>query len=164
MTRTERFFTAGVLALGLSTVTFAVHSQAQATHPSGHTAVAPADVKWGPAPPVLPAGAQVAVLDGNPFAPGFFSIRLKFPDGYRIAPHWHPTDENVTVIQGTFRVGMGDKYNEAAMLELPTGGFGKLPRTMRHYAGAKGETIVQIYGEGPFVVNYVNPADDPSKK
>jgi hypothetical protein len=129
-----------------------------------HPMMTPADMKWGPAPPALPPGGQVAVLDGDPFKPGFFSIRLKMPDGYRIAPHWHPTDENVVVLQGTLGLGMGDTANQATAKALPAGSFTRIPKEMRHYAFAKGETILQIYGEGPFVVNYVNPKDDPSKK
>jgi quercetin dioxygenase-like cupin family protein len=103
-------------------------------------------------------------MDGDPAKPGMFAIRLKFPDGYQIPPHWHPTEENVVVIQGTLIVGMGDKVSAAGEQELPTGGFVKLPAEMRHYARAKGETIVQVYGPGPFVVNYVNSSDDPQKK
>jgi quercetin dioxygenase-like cupin family protein len=126
--------------------------------------VAPGDLKWGPAPPVLPAGAQVAVLDGDPFNPGFFSLRLKMPDGYRIAPHWHPTDENIVVIQGVFRLGAGDTFNDAAAHALSAGSFARMPKEVHHFAAAKGETIIQIYGPGPFVVNYLNPADNPSRK
>ncbi len=128
-----------------------------------HVAMTPAELKWGPAPPVLPAGAQIAVLDGDPTKEGFFTIRLKFPDGYKIAPHWHPTDENITVVAGTFLMGVGEKRNDAALHALPAGSFTIMPKTGRHYASAKGETIVQIYGQGPFVVNYVNPADNPTK-
>ena len=155
-----------IVGLGIATATLVHAGQTQgrgtAPAPTAHVALAPPDLKWGPAPPVLPAGAQVAVIDGDPFKPGFFTIRLKMPDGYRIAPHWHPTDENVVVIQGALRLGMGDKFDPTAR-ELPVGGFAKLPKMMHHFAGARGETIVQIYGDGPFVVNYVNPADDPSK-
>ena len=129
-----------------------------------HVMVMPGDLKWGPVPPVLPAGGQVAVLDGDPFKPGFFTMRLKMPNGYKVAPHWHPTDENIVVVQGVFKIGSGDTFSDSAAHELPAGSFTKLPRRMHHYAGAKGETIVQIYGTGPFVVNYLNPSDDPSKK
>jgi quercetin dioxygenase-like cupin family protein len=129
-----------------------------------HVILTPGDMKWGPAPPVLPAGAQVAVLDGDPFKPGFFTLRLKFPDGYKIPAHTHPTDENIVVVQGVFKAGMGDAYTESALHDFPVGSFLKMPRQMRHFASAKGETIVQIYGTGPFVVNYVNPNDDPTKK
>jgi quercetin dioxygenase-like cupin family protein len=124
----------------------------------------PADLKWGPAPPVLPPGAQVAILDGDPFTPGFYALRLKMPDGYKIAPHWHPTDENVVVLQGTLGLGMGTTLNPAAAKKLTPGSFTRLPSEMRHYAIANGETILQIYGQGPFEIKYVNPKDDPSKK
>ena len=151
-----------VIAVAIAVTTAAsrpVRAQTQS-----HPMMAPADMKWGPAPPVLPAGAQVAVLDGDPFKPGFFSMRLKMPDGYKVAPHWHPTDENVVVIQGTLGLGMGNTANDAAARMMPAGSFVKMPKEMRHYALAKGETIIQIDGEGPFVVNDVNPKDDPSKK
>ena len=132
-----------------------------ATAPKHSVVASAADVKWGPAPPSLPPGAQLAVLDGDPSKAAPFVIRAKFPDGYRIAPHWHPTDENVAVMSGTFSVGMGEKANEGTMTALTQGGFAHMPKTMRHYAMAKGETIIQISGTGPFVVNYVNPSDDP---
>lgn len=128
-------------------------------------AMSPSDIKWGPAPATLPAGAQMAVLDGDPSKAGApFVIRAKFPDGYRVAPHWHPTDENVAIMSGTFLVGMGDKFDEKSMTTLAAGGYAHMPKTMHHYAMAKGETVIQIHGVGPFAVNYVNPADDPSKK
>ena len=128
-----------------------------------HVAFTPAELTWGPAPPVLPPGAQIAVLDGDPGKEGFFSLRLKFPDGYKIAPHWHPTDENIVVISGLFSMGLGDTRNDASMHPLPAGSFTVMPKMGRHYASAKGETVVQIYGQGPFLVNYVNPADNPTK-
>jgi quercetin dioxygenase-like cupin family protein len=129
-----------------------------------HVLVTPDSVQWGPAPPVLPAGAQAAVLDGDPSKAGFFTLRLKFPDGYKVPAHTHPTDENITIIQGTFLAGMGDTFSEAGLHEFVAGSFIKMPREMRHFAAAKGETVVQIYGKGPFVVNYVNPNDDPTTK
>src|SRR5262249_4428521 len=79
-----------------------------------HTMITPKDVKWGPVPPALPAGAQIAVLSGDPSKAEPFTIRLKAPDGYKIMPHWHPTDENVTVLEGTFAMGVGEKFDEAA--------------------------------------------------
>jgi quercetin dioxygenase-like cupin family protein len=128
-----------------------------------HVAITPAELKWGPAPPSLPPGAQIAVLDGDPGKDGFFTLRLKFPDGYKIAPHWHPTDENIVVVSGTFMMGLGEKRDDASMHALPSGSFTVMPKTGRHYASAKGETVVQIYGQGPFVVNYVNRSDVPTK-
>lgn len=127
--------------------------------------VAPSDVKWGPAPPSLPPGSQMAVLDGDPAKVGVpFVIRAKLPDGYRIAPHWHPTDENIAVLSGSFSMGMGDTFNEKSMTALGPGGFARMPKMMHHSAMAKGETVIQVHGLGPFAVHYVNPNDDPSKK
>ncbi|MGH9768473.1 MAG: cupin domain-containing protein [Blastocatellia bacterium] len=130
----------------------------------GHTMVAPNDVKWGPAPPSLPAGAQVAILEGDPSKAGKpFTLRLKTPDGYKIPPHWHPTDENITVLEGALMMGMGEKFDQAAAHELTVGSYARFPKKAPHYGWAKGETITQVYGVGPFEFNYVNPADDPRK-
>jgi hypothetical protein len=129
-----------------------------------HTMLTPNDVKWGPAPPSLPAGAQIAVLSGDPTKAGAFTFRLKAPDGYKIMPHWHPTDENVTVLEGTFLMGVGEKFDEAGAHEMPVGSFARMPKETRHYAMAKGETVVQVHAVGPFVINYVNPNDDPRKQ
>ena len=130
-----------------------------------HVMTAASDVKWGPGPPSLPPGAQMAVLDGDPAIAGKpFVIRAKFPDGYRVAPHWHPTDENVVVISGSFSVGTGDTFNEGTMMALAPGGYAKMPKEVHHYAMAKGETVIQVHGTGPFVVTYVNPTDDPRNK
>jgi quercetin dioxygenase-like cupin family protein len=128
-----------------------------------HIALTPADVKWGPPPPTLSKGAQLAVVSGDPTTTGPFVIRLKFPAGYKVAPHWHPTDEHVTVLAGTMALGMGDKFDEATMKVLPEGSYGMLPAEMRHFAMAKTAATIQVHGMGPFVVNYVNAADDPSK-
>jgi hypothetical protein len=129
-----------------------------------HVMVRPDDVKWGPAPPALPAGAKFAVLSGNPGKAEDFVIRAKLPDGYKVPPHWHPTDENVTVIEGTFMAGKGDKFNADASEALPAGSFVKMPKEMRHFAWAKGDTIIQVHGMGPFEITYVNAADDPRNK
>ena len=90
-------------------------------------------------------------------------VRLKMPAGYKVAPHWHPTDEHVTVLSGAFSLGMGEKFNAATMKTLPAGSYALLPAEMRHFAMAKTAATVQVHGAGPFVLNYVNPADDPSK-
>ena len=124
----------------------------------------PGDVKWGPAPPALPPGAQMAVLVGNPAqSGGAYTIRAKLPDGYKVPPHWHPVDENVTVLMGTLLVGRGEKFDLAKTEALPAGSYMRMPKTMRHFAAAKGETIIQVHGIGPFEITYVNPADDPRK-
>jgi hypothetical protein len=141
----------------------AIPAGAQQSPPSTHVAITAAEVKWGAPPPTLAKGAMFAVVSGDPGKAGPFTIRLKLPAGYKIAPHWHPTDENVTVLSGTFALGMGEKFAAAALKSLPAGGYGLLPAEMRHFAMAKTAAIVQVHGTGPFVLNYVNPADDPSK-
>src|SRR4029453_9010882 len=88
-----------------------------------HAPVTSADLKWGPAPPSLPPGAEAAVVDGDPTKPGPFVMRAKFPAGYRVGPHWHPTDENLTIISGSFAVGMGDSFDEGSMKTLAQGDF-----------------------------------------
>ncbi|MEP6732758.1 MAG: cupin domain-containing protein [bacterium] len=123
-----------------------------------HAAVEP---KWGPAPAIFPAGAQMAVMEGNPGGTGLFTVRLRFPDGYKIPPHTHPTDEHVTVIAGNFLVGLGPKFETKGMLSLTAGGFITAPANAAHYASAKGPTIVQVHAIGPFAMTYVNPADTP---
>jgi ketosteroid isomerase-like protein len=123
-----------------------------------------AQVKWMDVPPFLPKGAKLAVLVGDPSKPEPFTLRLQMPDGYKIAPHTHPTDEHVTVMSGTFRAAMGDKWDDKALADFAPGSYANMAATMPHYAAAKGATVVQVHGVGPFIVNYVNPADDPSKQ
>ena len=126
-------------------------------------AQAPA-IKWGPAPPVFPAGARFAVLQGDPSKAELYTVRLELPPGYTIPPHFHPTDEHVTVISGTFLVGMGDKADFTHPVVLRAGGFITAGANANHFARARGRTVVQVHGMGPFALTYVNPADDPQKK
>jgi quercetin dioxygenase-like cupin family protein len=128
---------------------------------AGH-AMRSADIKWGPAPPVLPKGGQFAVLAGDPTKEGLFVVRLKAPAGYKVAAHNHPTDEIVTVISGAFAVGMGDKLDESKADKLKAGDFINLAKGMNHFAIFPEETVVQITSTGPFKINYVNPADNPN--
>jgi catechol 2,3-dioxygenase-like lactoylglutathione lyase family enzyme len=156
------------LALGLvATLWAAGHLVTMAAHPGAHdkNAFTPETIPWGPPPPFVPPGAQLAVIEGNPAAStGDYTLRLKMPDGYRIAPHWHPQRENVTVISGTFKVGMGDTFEKDKMGSFPAGSFAYLDPDMHHFAMASGEVIVQVHGSAPLQFTYVNPADDPSKK
>lgn len=126
--------------------------------------VNPGGLKWGPAPPSLPRGAQAAVLAGNPQAPGLFTIRLRFPPGYAVAPHSHPSDEYVTVISGQVAIGMGSRMNRARATRLVPGGFIHAPANMNHYAFTRTGAVLQITANGPFAVTYVNPADDPRRR
>ena len=123
-----------------------------------------ANIKWGDVPPFLPKGAKLAVLVGDPSKPEPFTVRLQMPDGYKIPPHTHPTDEHVTVLSGTFRAAMGKTWDDKALTDFAPGSYANMAATMPHYAMAKGPTVVQVHGFGPFVVNYINAADDPSKQ
>jgi hypothetical protein len=123
----------------------------------------PSELKWGDAPPVLPKGAKVAVLSGDPFKAGAFVMRLKVPASYKIAPHWHSIDEDLTVISGTFYLGEGDKLETKGAHEIKAGGFHHLPAKTHHFAYSKGPAVVQINGMGPFDITYIDPKDDPSK-
>ena len=134
-------------------------------HGHADNAHTPDTIQWSPAPPLVEPGAQFAVLEGDPTATtGDYTIRLKLPNGYRINPHWHPLRENVTVISGTFKVGMGDNFDPSKMAAVPAGSFAYLDPNMHHYALADGEVIVQVHGQSPVKFNYVNPADDPARR
>jgi quercetin dioxygenase-like cupin family protein len=126
-----------------------------------HKILGPTEMTWGEAPAGLPSGAKMAVLDGDPTKKGSFTVRLQTPDGYKVAPHTHPTTERITVISGTFHLGMGDKFDEGTGRELSPGSFAVMPAGMKHFGWSTGETVVQIQSEGPFRIKYVNPADDP---
>ena len=138
----------------------------RAAHDNSHAKniFTPDTISWGAAPPVVRPGAQFAVLEGDPTAStGDYTVRLKMPDGFRIAPHWHQNRENVTIISGTFKVGMGDEFDASKMTAFGAGSFAFLDPSMHHYAMARGETIVQVHGQAPLQFTYVNPNDDPSK-
>ena len=128
-----------------------------------HTIIAPNEVKWAPAPKILPAGAETAVLFGDPSKEGLFALRLKVPSGYTVPPHTHPADEVVTVISGTINLGMGETADRSAAKALSAGSFFALPPGMAHFAYFDEETVVQITTNGPWGIKYVNPADDPQK-
>lgn len=122
------------------------------------------EIKWGAAPPTLPAGAELAVLAGDPAKPGPVTLRLKLPRGYQIPAHSHPTDERVTVISGELGLGMGDKLDIKASKVLKPGGYAVATAHMNHYAWTRTGAVVQLDVMGPFGISYENPADDPSKK
>jgi quercetin dioxygenase-like cupin family protein len=155
---------ASVVALVLGSAAIVVAAAPLHAAEPHHTVVAGDAVKWGPAPPSLPPGAQAAVLLGSPAKEGPFVLRLKFPAGFTVPPHRHSKDEFVTVISGAFAVASGEKLDRAALKPLPPASFVHLPAGMPHYAFAEVETVVQINGVGPFDVSYVDPSDDPRKK
>jgi hypothetical protein len=127
-----------------------------------HKVVAPNDIKWGDVPPIFNKGAKMAVLLGDPSKDGMFIVRLKMPAGYKVMPHWHPTDENVTILSGGMAIGMGDKL-DPKIKPMPVGTFFSMPAKMHHFAVAAKESVVEVSGMGPFSLTYINPADDPSK-
>jgi quercetin dioxygenase-like cupin family protein len=120
-------------------------------------------LQWKPGPASLPKGAVIAVLEGDPGKEGPFVFRLKVPDGYRVPPHTHPKVERVTVISGTFNIGMGDKFDASATRAMPAGSYGFWPAGMKHFVWTKGETILQFHGQGPWSIEYLNPNDDPRR-
>jgi quercetin dioxygenase-like cupin family protein len=136
-----------------------------AAQKSAHVIQGPKEAQWSPAPPMLPAGAQIAVLAGDPTKPVAYTIRLKFPANYAIPAHSHPTDENVVVSSGALTFGMGDKLTKdsAANKTLTAGGFALMPAHMNHFAYTTQETTIVLFGQGPVEFKYVNPADDPRK-
>ncbi len=134
-----------------------------AADPAAHMMVMPGDIQWGDVPS-LPPGAKIAVIEGpmNEAAP--FTARIKFPANYMLPAHWHPAIEHVTVLSGTFNMGMGDKFDQAKTQALTAGSFALMQPKTLHYAWTGAETVVQVHGMGPWGITYVNPADDPRKK
>ena len=130
---------------------------------SQHVMVPPEALKWADVP-ALPAGAKVAVLEGDLSKPAPFTFRLKFPADFKLPAHWHPGLEHVTVLAGTFNIGMGERLDPQHTQAMPVGGFVVIPPKAPHFAWTKVETIIQVHGVGPWGLNYVNPADDPRKK
>jgi hypothetical protein len=152
-----------LLAASAALLSLALVSTAQ--HPDKeHEVFTPDDIKWADGPPSLPPGARMAVLDGDPTKAGPFVMRAKMPDGYRIMPHTHPTDERVTVLAGTLYIGMGERFDEKAAKAMPAGSYGRMGAGVKHFGYMKGETVIQVHGTGPWAIDYVNPADDPRKK
>jgi hypothetical protein len=123
----------------------------------------PARIEWRAAEN-LPPGAQVAVLEGDPTKEGFFTMRLKMPDGYRVPPHWHSMPERVTVLSGTLNLGTGPNFDPKATKVLPAGTYSSMPPAMTHFGWTSGETVLQLTTMGPWTITYVNPADDPRLK
>ena len=119
---------------------------------------------WKDAPPSLPKGAKITVLEGDMSKEGPFTVRLSLPADYKIYPHWHPAIEHVTVIEGSFYMGSGEQFNETAATKLSAGGFAVMPIKYAHYAFTKGKAIIQLHGVGPWGITYINEADDPRKK
>lgn len=139
--------------------------QAQMNHmPATHIMVMPETITWVDGPASLPSGAKSAVIEGDPKAAGLFTMRLSLPANYRIMPHSHPAVEHVTVLKGSFYMGLGEKFDATAAKKIPKGGFGLMNTGTRHFAMTKKKCIIQLHGMGPWAINYVNAADDPRNK
>jgi quercetin dioxygenase-like cupin family protein len=132
--------------------------------PDEHLIYTPADVEWQPGPGSFEPGASFSILEGDPSQPGVFNMRIRMPDGFVIAPHWHPNVERVTVLSGTFRLGMGETVDREAAQPLQAGSYFSLPPHEPHFAIAEGETVVQLQSIGPWEINYVRPEDDPRRR
>jgi len=141
-----------------------IRAEAPAPTLSHHVFVTPGELSWQDGPPSLPRGAQFAVIEGDPKEEGLFTMRLKLPANYRIPAHWHPADEHVTVISGTFNMGTGNVLDATNGTALPAGSFAVMPAQMHHFAWTSEETVLQLHGVGPWQINYLNPADDPRKQ
>ncbi|MCV0393874.1 MAG: cupin domain-containing protein [Rhizobiaceae bacterium] len=154
----RRISLTGAVALGALLAVSGWTASAQQEH---HTVVGADHVKFNPGPPTLPDGAQIAVLLGSPAEEGPFVIRLKFPAGYKIAPHRHPKEEHVTVLSGGFGMATGETFDPSHAPVLPAGSFVRIPVGQAHFAWTEEETVVQLNGIGPFGIEYVNAKDDP---
>ena len=153
-----------VLAVALGTAALGLApAAAQTAGAHAHVTLTPDDLKWGDVPS-LPPGAQLAVIEGPLNEAKPFTFRLKFPANYRIPPHSHPAIERVTVLSGTFHLGMGDKADRAGAKALPAGSVAIMQPGTTHFAFTDQETVVQLNGNGPWSIQYVDPADDPRKK
>jgi hypothetical protein len=137
---------------------------APSTGAQTHVIATLADARWGQAPQMLPPGAQIAVLAGDPSKPAPYTIRLKFPANYSVPAHSHPNDENVMVVSGDLFIGMGNKLDKKSATALGKGGYALMPAKHNHFAFTTSETTILLYGIGPVDFMYVNPEDDPRKK
>jgi hypothetical protein len=154
-----------LIVMGLAAVAHADEAKKASKTPAKTAAIMinASDVKWSDAPPDLPKGAKIGVLYGDPSKAGPYTIRIKAPDGYKVPPHWHSKDEQLTILSGRFILHMGDTMTAEAH-ELEAGAYHFLPGKMHHAAEVKGETVVQINGTGPFDIHYLNAADNPNPK
>ncbi len=152
----SRFAAMGVLAVAALACAGAANGQEKKPGDSSHGIVKPADLKWT----AIMKGCELAPVSGDSSADGApFVLRIRCAAGTRIPAHWHPTDENLTVLSGIFMVGMGEKFDPAKLAAVPVGGFATVPKEMRHFALSKTATVTQVHGMGPFKVNWVNPSE-----
>lgn len=162
MNKYSAFFCAFSI-LGLAPASFSAETTPMSTQSTESGFYSSTELQWKDSP-ALPAGAKVAVLEGDPSKDGMFVIRIRLPDGFQIPPHTHPKTERITILTGTFHLAMGERLDRSSAQPLTAGSYGFWPAGMKHTAWAEGETTVQLHGLGPWVIKYVNTADDPRNK
>jgi quercetin dioxygenase-like cupin family protein len=155
MNRPTRLLALGLVIIGIGTAYAADPQPAWVLREPG-------TIEWRPAEN-LPPGAMVAVLEGDPSKEGFFTMRLKMPDGYRVPPHYHSQPERVTVLQGVLNLGSGPTFDASATKALPAGTYSSMSPGMTHFGSMTGETVLQLSTIGPWTITYVNAADDPRR-
>ena len=167
----SNYFSLRLFLIGLALIVPAslLHTQEKMAemaveHKPDHIMVKPADITWKDGPASLPKGAKSAVVEGDPTKAGAFTLRIKLPANYKIPPHWHPAIEHVTVLSGSFHMGLGETFDESKASKLPVGGFAVMAIGTRHFAFTKDEATIQLHGVGPWGINYVNSGDDPRNK
>ncbi len=123
----------------------------------GMTAMNKEDIKWMDTEAPFPKGAKTAVMQGDPSKPGIFTVRMKAPANYKVPAHWHSKDENLTVLSGTLYFGEGDNMKmQGAVHAIKAGGFHHVPAKTPHYVFTKAPVLLQVTGEGPFDMNYID--------
>jgi hypothetical protein len=138
--------------------------KAAARHQPGQEefrSILPEDIDWQPFA-AFPPSARLAVLVGQPLAPGPYVVRVKVPGDVKLMPHKHPEDRIYTVISGIFYIGLGDEFDAAKLQAYPPGAVIVLPGNTSHFHWAKsGEYVTQVTAIGPLGLEYVNSNDDP---
>jgi len=153
-----------ILALALPLLLLAgapAAAKHKATPAKAKAAVAQAELKWVDGAPGLPGGVQMAVVKGDPGKKGMFTIRLKMPANYAVRPHWHPTDEHVTLVSGKLIYGMSDELDRSGGQALAQGAGVTMKAKQHHWVFTGDGAEVEVSAIGPFAITYVNPADDP---
>lgn len=135
----------------------------KAAQTGGPVRVAPSELKWENAA-ALPSGAQMAVLEGAPSKAGPFTIRVKMPADFKVPAHTHPIEERLTVIEGTFRYGDGERFDEKTLKDYPAGSYLVIPKNQAHFGGSKRGAVIQIIGNGPWDIHYLDQQEDPRRQ
>jgi rhodanese-related sulfurtransferase len=153
--------TSTIALLLVASLATSAHAESTTVSSDPRKAFTTPDLDWQSGPAAYPQGATMATLLGDPTKEGPYLVWIKLPDGFELPPYFHATAERLTVLTGTLHVGAGDKFDKQATTPLTAGQHAQWPAGVNHFAWAEGETVVQLHGEGPWVMNYVNPKQDP---